>query len=878
MSGFGGAWPFTGRQTELAAVREVLSGDRPGSLVIVGPAGVGKTRLAREAERLAVEQGLRTRWLTATHSTAAKPLGVFLALLDAAVPAADTSEDLIRHAQRAVIGLDDGAGLVLFIDDAQHLDETSAGLVHQLVATRALPVVLTIRAGEPRSDYVTALWKDDLAVRLDLPSLGPEASGELLARVLGGPLDPAAHQELVARSQGNTLFLRELTVGALADGTLVSELGIWRLVGPLAPSERIVELVEARLRGLDPASMTVLKATAYGEPLGRRELAAFADTEQVDRLVEAGLLVCESDGRRVQVRLAHPVYADVLRARTTAMRVSEIAARLADALESSGARRREDSLRLGHWRLDGGGGRSDLLLHAARTARRHYDFPLAERLARAAADAGGGFEADLLAAAATMLQGRPVDADRQFARLRSAVATDRERADLALAHIDCLWFYRGRMDAGLVVAEQAERDIADPDIRREVSARRAGLLLGSQGPGAAAAAASPLLERAQGRSLIWLGLVASYGLGRLGRVNEALDAADRGFAAGEGLIEPGDWYPWFNLYARCEALAHAGRLHEARALAEQQYDRGLREGSSEARAWFLWNLCRSTRERGDAGTAVLQAREAIILLRRLGRIGFEHSLLSLVALALALVGDVVDAEDALAVVEELDVDPPMWSRADHLAAQAWTAHAGGHNARARVLLAEAVEVGERTGDLVGAVAALHDLARMGDAREVLDPMSALAKSVEGDLAAARVEHVSALVRGDGPALAEVSARFLAMGAHLLAAEAAADAGEAWRKAGESRNADRALARAGALAQHCPGVRTPALAPLATTERLTPRERETALLAAAGRSSREIAQELHLSARTVENRLQQVYAKFGISSRAELRDLLTVAPQ
>lgn len=67
-----------------------------------------------------------------------------------------------------------------------------------------------------------------------------------------------------------------------------------------------------------------------------------------------------------------------------------------------------------------------------------------------------------------------------------------------------------------------------------------------------------------------------------------------------------------------------------------------------------------------------------------------------------------------------------------------------------------------------------------------------------------------------------------------------------------------------------------LAPLASVEvreRLTPAERETALLAAAGRSNREIATELQLSVRTIANRLQRTYGKLGISKRADLGRLV-----
>jgi DNA-binding NarL/FixJ family response regulator len=53
------------------------------------------------------------------------------------------------------------------------------------------------------------------------------------------------------------------------------------------------------------------------------------------------------------------------------------------------------------------------------------------------------------------------------------------------------------------------------------------------------------------------------------------------------------------------------------------------------------------------------------------------------------------------------------------------------------------------------------------------------------------------------------------------------------------------------------------------QRLTPREREVALLAARGLTNRQIAAELNLSVNTVSNHLKRVYAKLDVGSRAEL---------
>jgi DNA-binding CsgD family transcriptional regulator len=52
-----------------------------------------------------------------------------------------------------------------------------------------------------------------------------------------------------------------------------------------------------------------------------------------------------------------------------------------------------------------------------------------------------------------------------------------------------------------------------------------------------------------------------------------------------------------------------------------------------------------------------------------------------------------------------------------------------------------------------------------------------------------------------------------------------------------------------------------------------REREVAALAARGGTSREIARQLHLSTRTVDNHLQNAFHKLGVTRRADLERAL-----
>jgi DNA-binding CsgD family transcriptional regulator len=60
----------------------------------------------------------------------------------------------------------------------------------------------------------------------------------------------------------------------------------------------------------------------------------------------------------------------------------------------------------------------------------------------------------------------------------------------------------------------------------------------------------------------------------------------------------------------------------------------------------------------------------------------------------------------------------------------------------------------------------------------------------------------------------------------------------------------------------------------TTSTLTARECEVAVRAAAGTANRKIAEQMHVSVRTVEGHLYQVYSKLHVASRSELKDVIS----
>ena len=164
-------------------------------------------------------------------------------------------------------------------------------------------------------------------------------------------------------------------------------------------------------------------------------------------------------------------------------------------------------------------------------------------------------------------------------------------------------------------------------------------------------------------------------------------------------------------------------------------------------------------------------------------------------------------------------------------------------------------MGKETGDVLGATRALHGLARMGRARQVVDELGALASKVDGELTAARLAYTSGGRRQGQPRRSQrPPRRFEDLGAHLYAAEAFGESAVHLRRDGASRDAAATQQTAARLLARCEGAVTPFVRAIGARAQLTPAELDTALQAATGSTDKQIAEMMHLSVRTVENRL------------------------
>jgi ATP/maltotriose-dependent transcriptional regulator MalT len=325
---------------------------------------------------------------------------------------------------------------------------------------------------------------------------------------------------------------------------------------------------------------------------------------------------------------------------------------------------------------------------------------------------------------------------------------------------------------------------------------------------------------------------------------------------------------------RCAALLAAGAIADAERLATANHTEAVARGSVGVHAVFSQILARIHLAVGDVTAAARSARESRTLFRERRYLNPARTALTYLAQAEALAGSADGARAALAELEEMGLPTEALNAVELRRARGWAQVAGGNLAGARAHLVESATLARHQGDLVWESDALHDLARLGWAAEAEPRLHDLAVLVEGDMAPARARHATALVAHDAEALDQVAAAFEAMGALLLAAEAAAASAVVLRRQGDVRRAAGLELRAAELARGCHGAVTPPLRAIQTQALLSAREIEVAALAAAGLANKEIAGRLNVSVRTVENHLQRVYEKLGVARRADLAQALT----
>ena len=617
-------WPLIGRDIELARVAEVLAAPEASGVVLIGPSGVGKTRLASECLRLGSESGFATARIVASRAAAAIPFGALAPLLPPGGVALDRGLNALRQATIALSELAGGKPLMLLVDDAHTLDDSSAVLLQQLAASRLAFLVVTLRTDERPPEPVISLWKDHGVARIEIEPLDRGGCDRLVATMLQGDIDPVTLNDLWAKTEGNALFLRELVSGAVEAGKLVERAGWWRSVGELEPSERLSELVELRLSGLARDEVEALELVAFGEPVGVTMLHALTDADVVEELERRGLLTLVPDGRRSEIRLAHPMYGEVLRLKTPALRVRSVSRSLAEAFEQTEARRRGDELRVSLLRLDGGGiPPLPLLVAATQQARFANDNEVARRLAQISFDLSPTFDSGMMLADVLYENDKPRECEATMALVAVMVEDEHQLATLARASAsNYFWKLADASEARHVLIEALDV-LEEPNERDEVLSFIALMDLQMGQPREALEMMNDVVENGTGRSFVLAALSCAFAASIVGRCVDAVEDGRRrvrGAGRDRSRADAVPSRPVARAPAR-SALNECGRIEEAYEVA--QFVRAMAADSNDisGQGFSSIALSRACLTSGRLQEAKRWAAEGAELLRQWGHPG-----------------------------------------------------------------------------------------------------------------------------------------------------------------------------------------------------------------------------------------------------------------
>jgi DNA-binding CsgD family transcriptional regulator len=368
------------------------------------------------------------------------------------------------------------------------------------------------------------------------------------------------------------------------------------------------------------------------------------------------------------------------------------------------------------------------------------------------------------------------------------------------------------------------------------------------------------------QALVWAGSAGIAAAGFLG----AHDRAEAIYRRGVRIAAEIPWGPARMGFGRCLSLLAAGRLNDAWDLADHEY----RAAAAQALGGWAGFRGAVAKARGQLGIAVASLREVFVLLPNYDTFRLSAACLAELAGARALAGDHRQAERLLARADSPGRHTSRlfqpWIELD----RAWMLAASGEISHAAAHARDTAGLARRSGQPATEAFALYDAARLGEAHSVHIRLSELATEIGCDATGALADAAGALAVNNYELLAVTADTFERLGLWLHAAEAVVTAARLAHNAGAHSRATAATERANNLLRKLPGARTPMLATTGLPAMLTPREREVALMAASGLSSRRIATRLRLSVRTVDNYLGRAYVKLGVTSRAELAPLLS----
>jgi class 3 adenylate cyclase len=330
---------LVGRRWEMAVLDAMVdrtNGGRGGVVTVVGPPGIGKSRVAREAAAAAAGRGVQVFWAFCESHARDISFGVVVRLLRAGMGVADVDGEAAREQVRVRVPDADPQDLLLLHDllgianpevplpqiDPDARRRRLTALINTALLARTEPALyliedahwidaasesmladfLTVIARTPsmvlitsRPEYAGALTRVHGAQTIALAPLGDSDTAALLGELLGSDPSVGELAAIIAdRAAGNPFFTEEMVRELVQRGVLAGERGNYVCsagVAELSVPETVQAAIEARIDRLDtPAKQTLNAASVIGARFGAELLAALGIDAMFDELLSAELI------------------------------------------------------------------------------------------------------------------------------------------------------------------------------------------------------------------------------------------------------------------------------------------------------------------------------------------------------------------------------------------------------------------------------------------------------------------------------------------------------------------------------------------------------------------------------------------------------------